>query len=80
MELALAIITLANTLAPGVASLIVLIRKKNGTLAVIPMLDEASAQFEENIKQATEWLKTHPVELEKELTDGNTIVTVNDQR
>jgi hypothetical protein len=60
MELALALVSLLNAAAPGIASLILLIRRKDGTISVVSMLDEADAQFDANIKQASEWLKSHP--------------------
>jgi len=60
MTLALALIQLLNAAAPGIAELVVMIRKSDGTLAIIPMLDEADAQFDANIKQAMDWLTAHP--------------------
>lgn len=60
MELALALIGLFNAVSPGVAQLILLIRRKDGTLGVVALLDEADAKFDANIAQATEWLKAHP--------------------
>lgn len=59
MALALAIVQLLNTAAPGIAELILLIRKKDGTISVVSVLDEADAQFDANIKSASEWLKSH---------------------
>lgn len=60
MELALALFSLFNTVAPGVAQVILMVRKKDGTIAIMPLLDEAASGFEANIKQAADWLKTHP--------------------
>jgi hypothetical protein len=60
MELALGIATLLNTAAPGIASLIMLIKRKDGTISVVAMCDEADGQFDANIKQAADWLKAHP--------------------
>jgi hypothetical protein len=60
MELALAIITLLNTASPGLASLIMLIKRNDGSVSVVTLLDEADGQFDANIKQAGDWLKAHP--------------------
>lgn len=60
MLTALAILEAFNRAAPGVAELILLIRRKNGKIAIMPMLDEAAAQFDENIATANEWLAAHP--------------------
>lgn len=59
MGLALVLVQLFNAAAPGLAELILLIRKKDGTISVVSMLDEADAQFDANITQASEWLKAH---------------------
>jgi hypothetical protein len=45
---------------PGVAQLILLIRRDDGSITVAALLDEADAQFDANLKQAGEWLKAHP--------------------
>ena len=60
MGTALAIIQLLNAAAPGIAQLILLIKRNDGSFAVMPLLDEADAKFTENIKQASDWLKAHP--------------------
>jgi len=60
MPLALALLQLFNVAAPGIAELVIMIRKKDGTIAIIPMLDEADKKFDSNIKQAIEWLQAHP--------------------
>lgn len=59
MELALAIATIFNLAAPGIAQIVLLIRKKDGTVAVVPMLSEDDAQFDANLKQAADWFKAH---------------------
>jgi hypothetical protein len=59
MELALALIQLLNAASPGIASLIMLIKKTDGTIAVATLLDEADSKFSDNIKQASDWLKAH---------------------
>ena len=60
MGLAISIVQLLNTLSPGIADLILLIRKRDGTISVTQLLDEADAGFAANLQQATDWLKTHP--------------------
>lgn len=57
---ALQIVELLNAAAPGVASLIMMIRHDNGTVSVVALLDEADSQFGANIKQAQDWLAAHP--------------------
>ena len=59
MGLALQIISLLNAAEPGIASLIMLIRRKDGTIAVGTLLDEADAQFTANMDQAAAWLKAN---------------------
>lgn len=61
MELALGIVALLNAAAPGIASLIMLIRRKDGSITVGVMLDEAETSFNENISQAAAWFHEHPV-------------------
>lgn len=60
IELALQLITLLNTAAPGIAQLILLIKRNDGTISVVSLLDEADGKFDANIKQAGDWLKAHP--------------------
>lgn len=62
VETALKIVDMFNATAPGVASLIMLIRRNDGTVSVVTMLDEADAKFGENITKAKDWLATHPAE------------------
>lgn len=59
METALAIVQLMNAATPGIAQLILLIKKKDGTVTVAAMLDEADAAFDKNIQQAKQWLAEH---------------------
>ncbi len=54
------IFTLLNAAIPGIESLYMLVKKKDGTVGVITMLDEADSQFTENVKQAEKWLAEHP--------------------
>jgi hypothetical protein len=60
IETALKIVELFNATAPGVASLIMLIRRNDGTVSVVTMLDEADSAFDANIKTASDWLAAHP--------------------
>lgn len=60
MDTAIALVNVFNATAPGIASLIAMIRRKDGTVSVVVMLDEADAQFNANIKQAQDWLAAHP--------------------
>ena len=57
---ALALVNLLNAAAPGIASLVLLIKGTNGTLTVVPLLDEASSSFAASIAQANSWLAAHP--------------------
>ena len=59
METALAIVNLFNAASPGIASLILLIRNRDGSITVAQMLDQADSMFDANIKEASEWFKTH---------------------
>lgn len=59
METALAIVQLMNAATPGIAQLILLIKKKDGTVTVAAMLDEADSKFQSNIEQAKAWLQAH---------------------
>jgi hypothetical protein len=60
MELALLIAQIANTFAPTVSDIIMVIRKNDNSVSIVTLLDEADSNFNENIKQATDWLKAHP--------------------
>ena len=60
METALAIVNLFNAAALGIANLILLIRNKDGSITVAQMLDQADSTFDANIKEASDWVKTHP--------------------
>jgi|WetSurMetagenome_2_1015567.scaffolds.fasta_scaffold42080_4 hypothetical protein len=59
MELALAILNLLNVASPGIAQLVLLVKQKDGTIGVVQMLDQADAQFDANMKQASDWLAEH---------------------
>ncbi len=56
IENALQIVNLFNTAAPGIASLIMIIRRTDGTVTVAALLDEADASFSSNISAAQKWL------------------------
>ena len=60
MDTALMIVQLLNAATPGIAQLIMLIRNTNGIISVVTLLDQADAQFDANMKQAQNWLATHP--------------------
>lgn len=60
MQLALAIAQILNVAAPGIAELILMIKKPDGTISIISLLDQADAQFDTNIKAAKDWLAAHP--------------------
>lgn len=59
METALALVQLFNVAAPGVAELVMMIKKKDGTISIVAILDEADAQFSANLDQAKNWLASH---------------------
>lgn len=61
MGLALMIMQLLNTAAPGIASLITILRKPDGTITVLQFLDSAEAKVDANIKEITDWMAAHPV-------------------
>lgn len=46
-----------NLTLPVAADIIMLVRRKDGTVAIIPLLDETSEKFSEDIVRATEYLK-----------------------
>jgi hypothetical protein len=52
------IINLVNAALPGI---LLLIKRKDGSLSVGILLDEADANFDRNIKQVTDWFKDHPL-------------------
>ena len=55
------IVNLLNTAVPGIASLIMMIKNSDGTISIPVLLDQADAKFAENLKEATDWMKAHPV-------------------
>ena len=59
IALALAIAQIFNQVTPGIAEIILLVKKQDGSIAVMPMLDQADSAFDANLKQASEWLKAH---------------------
>lgn len=42
------------------ANIIALIRHKDGTLTLMPLLDAADASFTANLKQMSDWAAAHP--------------------
>lgn len=57
---AVQLLGLWNAASPGIADLLLIIRRKDGTVSIGVVLDEGSAQFKENLAQATEWVKSNP--------------------
>lgn len=59
MGLAIQLIGLLNAAEPGIANLLLLIKRKDGTVSIIATLDEADAKFAANIAEAKAWLQSH---------------------
>jgi len=55
MDLTLLLTKFLIETTPDVIELILLLKKKDGTVAIIPILDEADDQFKKNIKKIEEW-------------------------
>jgi len=55
MDLTLLLTKFLIDTTPDVIELILLLKKKDGTVAIVPILDEADEQFEENIRKIEEW-------------------------
>jgi len=55
MSMILLILQLLRELSPEIVELVLLVRKKDGGISVIPILDEADEKFKENIKKIEEW-------------------------
>jgi hypothetical protein len=60
MNKALAIVQLLNEAVPGIAQLVILIRNQDGTITVGALLDQADTQYDDNLKQIADWMKSHP--------------------
>jgi hypothetical protein len=56
MDKAIEIVNLLNSATPGIASLVMMIRRNDGTITVAALLDEADKNFQTNIQQAKDWL------------------------
>jgi hypothetical protein len=54
------VMSLLNTALPAVESLIVMIKRKDGGVSVVSLLDEADAGVDANLEQIAEWRKEHP--------------------
>jgi hypothetical protein len=54
------VMSLLNTAIPAVESLIVMIKRKDGGVSVISLLDEADAGVDANLDQIYEWRKANP--------------------
>ena len=59
MQTALALLTLLNAATPGIADLVLMIKKSDGTISVVTLLDGADTQFASNIAQAQAWMAAH---------------------
>jgi len=59
MDTAILIANLLHTAAPNIAEIILLIRISDGSMAGVPLLDQADSKFAENMQQATAWLEAH---------------------
>lgn len=55
MSMTLLILQLLRELAPEIIELILIIKKKDGSVSIIPILDEADEKFKENIRKIEEW-------------------------
>ena len=55
MNTALLIARILAASSDEVVELILLLRKKDGTVAVMPILDEADEQFEANLEKIRKW-------------------------
>ena len=49
-----------NAAAPGVASVIAIIRSTDGKVHVMPLLDSAAEKFDDTVAEARRWLEDHP--------------------
>jgi hypothetical protein len=59
MNTALLIAQLLNTATPGIVEIVLLIKKQDGTIAIVPLLDQADSKFTANMQQAAKWLEEH---------------------
>ena len=55
MELALLIARILAEIGPEAVELILLLKKTDGTIAVIPILNEVDEQFEANLEKIKRW-------------------------
>ncbi len=56
MDQILKIIDLLNAAEPGIAKLVLIIARKDGTVTLASLHDETEAQFDANVKQVADWL------------------------
>ena len=54
-----AILQLLSLIIPNVSSLILAIRKTDGTVETMTLLDSADANFKANVDQVTAWMQSH---------------------
>ena len=60
VETAISVVNMFNATAPGVANLVLLIKRKDGNIDVMPILDEADDNFTDTIDTARTWLQDNP--------------------
>lgn len=60
MLFAIQLANLLNATIPGIAGIVTLVRRKDGTISILALLDEADAAFDKNIAQINEWKAAHP--------------------
>jgi hypothetical protein len=60
LALILQIVNLLNSAEPGFASIITMIRNKDGTMTVPVILDQADKNFDDNMKMAIDWIQHNP--------------------
>lgn len=58
LDVALDVVNMFNASAPGIASLVLLIKRKDG-ITVMPILSEADEKFEVIMDRAAQWLTDH---------------------
>ena len=59
LSTALLIAEILSKATPEVVEIILLLKRKDGSISVIPVLDEADEKFADNIKQIKKWKKDH---------------------
>jgi hypothetical protein len=60
MELALLLMGIISKVTPQIVDIITIIRKKDGSITLLPMLDENDAHFKKNIEDMAKFLESLP--------------------